>query len=357
MMPAEDRQAAEATAPQPPAASATAAPAPVLAAEGLSVRIPLGRGRGTVSAVEDVSLTLGAGEALGLVGESGSGKTTVARAVLGLTAPSAGRITFEGRDVAALSRAERLDFRRRAQMVFQDPYSSLDPKMSVGRIVAEPLHIHRVGTRAERRERVAALLDLVGLPRDFAGRVPQQLSGGQRQRVGIARALALDPEVLVCDEAVSALDVSVQAQILNLLRDLQRRLGIAILFISHDMAVIRFVARRIAAMYLGTVVEDGGTRAILDDPRHPYTMTLLSAVPVADPRRRRRRIVLAGELPSAVDPPSGCRFRTRCPLAAPRCAEEVPALRPAGAGGRRVACHFAEEAPGLMARHVEETTP
>ncbi|MEQ8965471.1 MAG: ATP-binding cassette domain-containing protein [Azospirillaceae bacterium] len=353
---AAERHPAGAETPARPHAEPEAA-RPMLAAEGLSVRIPLGRGRGTVSAVENVSLTLAAGGALGLVGESGSGKTTVARAVLGLTAPTEGRIAFDGRDIAGLDRAGMRDFRRRAQMVFQDPYSSLDPRMSVARLIAEPLDIHRVGTRAERRARVLDLLDLVGLPRDFAGRVPQQLSGGQRQRVGIARALALDPEVLVCDEAVSALDVSVQAQILNLLRDLQRRLGIATLFISHDMAVIRFVARMIAVMYLGRVVETGPTRAILDDPRHPYTMTLLSAVPVADPRRRRRPIVLSGELPSAVDPPSGCRFRTRCPLAAPRCAEAVPPLRPMGAEGRRVACHFAEEAPGLMARHVEETTP
>jgi peptide/nickel transport system ATP-binding protein len=287
------------------------------------------RGGGVVRAVDDVSFTVGRSETLALVGESGSGKSTIARLVLGLTRPTAGTIEFTG---------------RRVQMVFQDPYASLDPRMTAKSIVAEPLVIAK--RRRDVDTRVPDLFELVGLGTEHLARFPHELSGGQRQRVGIARALALDPDLVVLDEPVSALDVSIQAQILNLLAELQARLAVSYLFIAHDLAVIRHIADRVAVMHLGKVVETATTDALFDRPAHPYTRALLSAAPVVDPaeERARERIVLRGELPNAQDPPSGCRFRTRCWQAADRCATEEPALTDRDRVGHPVACHFPEVA-------------
>jgi oligopeptide/dipeptide ABC transporter ATP-binding protein len=304
---------------------------------------------GVVSAVEDVSFEVAPGETLGLVGESGSGKTTLATMALRLTEPTAGSVLFEGEDVFALSGEGLRRFRRAAQLVFQDPYSSLDPRMNLRQLVAEPLAVQRVGDRASRAARVDELLELVGLSPRFAGHYAHQFSGGQRQRIVIARALALRPRLLVCDEPVSALDVSIRAQILNLLKGLQRELGLTYLFIAHDFSVIRYVSDRIAVMYLGKLVEIGGREAVLGDPRHPYTQALLSSVRRADPDHRPERIVLRGDVPSAIGPPSGCRFHTRCPIAEAVCAVEEPPLRVVG-GSRRAACHFAEDSrEGMLA--------
>ncbi|WP_432841887.1 ABC transporter ATP-binding protein [Dactylosporangium sp. CA-092794] len=324
---------------------------PVLEATDLRKTFVTGRagmGRHRVSAVDGVSLRLRAGESLGIVGESGCGKSTLARMLVGLERPDAGTIRVRGRDIAGARGRGRKLLRRQVQMVFQDPYTSLDPRMTVGELVGEPLAVHRLaGGPAGRRDRVAELLALVGLAPELMSRYPHQFSGGQRQRIGIARALALEPEVLVCDEPVSALDVSVQAQVVNLLRDLQRRTGIALLFIAHDLAVVRHVADRTAVMYLGRLAEVGDTPTVYDAPAHPYTQALLSASPVLDRARRGRlaaRIVLAGDPPSPTDPPTGCRFHTRCRAARERCAHEEPRLRafPAPADPRLVACHFAE---------------
>jgi peptide/nickel transport system ATP-binding protein len=309
-------------------------------------------------AVDDVSLHIDRGETLSLVGESGCGKTTVGRTLLRLHTPSAGTVRFDGADVAALSGRELRAFRRRTQMIFQDPYASLDPRMKVEDIVAEPLRAHRAGGRAERRERVRALLERVGLPADSANRFPHAFSGGQRQRIGIARALALEPDFVVADEPVSALDVSVQAQIVNLLKELQERLSLTVLLISHDLAVVRHVSSRVAVMYLGSVVETASRDELFAQPMHPYTRALRSASPVPDPvvERERERIVLRGDIPSPINAPPGCRFHTRCPFAQPaRCPDQPPPLRRLGTSTRTVACHYAEEiASGRILPHAPE---
>ncbi len=308
-----------------------------------------GMRRTRVSAVDGVSLDLRAGESLGVVGESGCGKSTLARMLVGLETPDSGTIRVHGRDIGRARGADRKLLRQQIQMVFQDPYTSLDPRMTVLELIGEPLTIHqRNGSRAGRRDRVAELLSLVGLSPQMMARYPHQFSGGQRQRIGIARALALEPDVLICDEPVSALDMSVQAQVINLLRDLQRRMGIALVFIAHDLSVVRHVADRTAVMYLGRLAEIGATEAVYDRPAHPYTQALLSAAPVLDHARRGRlsqRIVLAGDPPNPANPPSGCRFHTRCRLAQDRCGVEQPALLATTPDDdRAAACHFATEA-------------
>jgi len=305
---------------------------PLLQVRDLTVHFPVRRGvfgrvRGQVRAVDGVRLYVAAGETLGLVGESGCGKTTLGRAILRLVEPTGGTITFDGADVRALRGAPLRALRRRMQIVFQDPWSSLDPRMSVGAIVGEGLVVHGLARGKELEERVARLLATVGLPPDAAARRPDEFSGGQRQRIGIARALAVAPDFIVCDEAVAALDVSVQAQVLNLLVELRERHGIAYLFISHDLAIVRHVSRRVAVMYLGEIVETGSAEQVLRGARHPYTQALLRAVPAARPGEARARIVLAGEPPSPIAPPSGCRFHPRCPFAQPECRAAKPAER------------------------------
>lgn len=285
-----------------------------------------------VKAVESVSFTMARGEVLGLVGESGSGKTTTGRSLLRLIEPTSGSVRFDGEDVLQLQGAALRRFRRRAQIVFQDPFSSLNPRMTVARVIAEPMYVQDNVPKAQRLDRVAELLGMVGLSPEMMTRYPHQFSGGQRQRVAIARALALAPEFLVADEPVSALDVSVQAQIVNLLRKLNRDLGLTMLFIAHDLAVVAYIADRIAVMYLGRIVEMAPAKTFATHARHPYSRALLSAVPVPDPGVRHRPSLLQGEIPSAVDPPSGCVFRTRCPFVLPACAVAVPAFRPTGPG-------------------------
>jgi oligopeptide transport system ATP-binding protein len=289
-----------------------------------------------------VSLTVAAGETVGLVGESGCGKTTLGRAVIRLVEPTGGTIRFEGEDLTRLRGAALRAKRRHFQMIFQDPFSSLNPRLTVGESIGEALDLHRLTpTREARRQRIGELLAGVGLDAAQAERFPHEFSGGQRQRIGIARALAVEPRLIVCDEPVSALDVSVQAQVVNLLQDLQRDRGLAYLFISHDLAVVEHLSHRIVVMYLGRVVEVGPAKELCRTPRHPYTQALISAVPVVDPDAKRQRIVLTGDVPSPIHPPGGCPFHPRCPVAEARCRTEVPPLHETGAG-RQVACHLAE---------------
>ncbi len=322
----------------------------LLEVRGLTVHFPIRKGIvlertvGAVRAVDGVDLSVERGRTLGVVGESGCGKSTLGRAVLQLEPVTAGSVVFDGQDLGALGPADLRAMRRRMQMVFQDPLASLDPRQSVSSVLTEPLRTH--GVKGPHDARVRELLDLVGLPASAANRYPHEFSGGQRQRVGIARAIALDPDLIIADEPVSALDVSIQAQVVNLLEELQERLGLTYVVIAHDLAVVRHISDDIAVMYLGSVVEVAPSDALYDEPLHPYTIALLSAIPIPDPEVEdaRERIVLRGDLPSPADPPSGCRFHTRCPFRQPtRCDDEVPLLRVLADPGHSVACHWAEQ--------------
>jgi peptide/nickel transport system ATP-binding protein len=321
-----------------------AAAPPVLEVQGLSKHFPVRKGLlrrtvGHVYAVDDVSFSIGTGETLGLVGESGCGKTTVGRTIMRLIEPTAGAIRLDGHDVTSLGKVEMRPFRRQMQIIFQDPFSSLNPRKRAGDIVGEPLQVHGLLTRAERRERVADLFERVGLRRAQMDNFPHQFSGGQRQRIGVARALALNPKLIIGDEPVSALDVSIQAQVINLLMDLQRELKLSYLFISHNLAVVEHISHRIAVMYLGRIVEYTDKVTLFTRPLHPYTEALLAAVPVPDPKIKRDKRVVQGDVPSPLKPPPGCRFHTRCPYVVARCKEEVPALREVEPG-HHVACHL-----------------
>ena len=309
-------------------------------------RSVFGRPTAFIKAVDGVSFRVDAGKTLALVGESGCGKSTVSRLVLRLIEPDSGRIRFEGRDLLALDANQLRAFRRDAQIIFQDPYASLNPRMTVNQILTEPLALHDLVPASGRRERVEELLRLVGLEPRSARRYPHEFSGGQRQRIAIARALAVEPKLIICDEPVSALDVSIRSQILNLLRDLQDRLGLAYIFVSHDLAVVKHIADRIAVMNLGTIVETADTQDLFAMPRHPYTRALLSAIPVPKPQARRSRILLQGDMPSALNPPAGCRFHTRCPYVVERCRTDAPELRDdAATGHHATACHRTAELP------------
>jgi oligopeptide/dipeptide ABC transporter ATP-binding protein len=334
-----------------PMSSPSVSPTPIIAAEGLTrvfaanAGLQFLREQQEVRAVDDVSFTIMPGETLAVVGESGCGKSTLGRLLLKLIEPSAGRISYDGRDYSSLAGRSLHEVRRHIQMVFQDPYGSLSPRRTAGQIIGEPLEAYGVVKNgAERRERVVELLRTVGLLPEHADRYPAQFSGGQRQRIGIARAIAVEPKVIVCDEPVSALDVSVQAQVINLFQDLQKQRGIAYLFIAHDLAVVRHIADRVAVMYLGRVVEIGPKQGVYTAPQHPYTHALLSAVPQPDPRAHKQRVVLEGDIPSPTRLPSGCAFHTRCPIAQDICSRERPLLREV-APGQMAACHFARPKP------------
>ncbi len=318
---------------------------PLLDARGLVKHYPIKGGVmlkeiAAVKAVDDVSLSIQRGETLGLVGESGCGKSTFGRAILRLEEPTAGEVWFDGDNILAYEREQLRALRQKMQIIFQDPFSSLNPRKPVASIIGEPLLIHGMKSRRERDARVLELLRVVGLRQEHMRRYPHMFSGGQRQRIGVARALALNPQLVVCDEAVSALDVSIQAQVLNLLKDLQEDFGLTYLFISHDLHVVEHISDRVAVMYLGKIVEIAASETIYAQPLHPYTQALLSASPMPDPTHRRKRIILKGDVPSPINPPSGCRFHTRCPFAEAICAEKEPALREVNPG-HQAACHFA----------------
>ncbi len=317
---------------------------PILKVEGLKTYFPVGGGlfgkKQVVKAVNDVSFEVMEHETFGLVGESGCGKSTLGRTLVKIYEPTEGKIEFMGKDITKLNGGEMQDFRRNVQMIFQDPYASLNPRMTVGEIIREPMEIHNIGTPKERDEKVASLLETVGLKPDHVRRYPHEFSGGQRQRISIARTLALDPKFIVCDEPISALDVSIQAQIINLLERIQRERGISYLFIAHDLGAVKHISNRIGAMYLGSLVEIGSSDDLYHHPLHPYTQALLASIPIPDPKRMRERKKeeINGEIPSPLDIPSGCPFRTRCPYATERCAQEKPQLRQVG--NSKVACHL-----------------
>ncbi|NKC13086.1 MAG: dipeptide ABC transporter ATP-binding protein [Gammaproteobacteria bacterium] len=325
-------------------AEAATAGKPVLEVTGLKKHFPIKKGllskiSGHVYAVDGVSFSIGQGETLGLVGESGCGKSTVGRTVLRLIEPTEGSIRVDGTDITALNKAALRAYRRQMQIIFQDPFSSLNPRMSAGDIVGELLQVHGIAQGEEKQERVAALFERVGLRRNQMRNFPHQFSGGQRQRIGIARALALNPKLIIGDEAVSALDVSIQAQVINLLQDLQEEYRLSYLFIAHDLAVVEHISQRIAVMYLGRIVEYTDTKTLFTSPQHPYTEALLSAVPIPNPEMRRKKIILQGDVPSPIKPPPGCHFHTRCPYAEERCKVEEPVLKNL-TEGHRVACHL-----------------
>jgi oligopeptide/dipeptide ABC transporter ATP-binding protein len=331
----------------PPAAAAAIENGPLLRVERLVKHFPVRRGLfgrriGSIKAVDDISFDVAAGETLAVVGESGCGKSTTGRLVLRLLPATSGNVWFDGREIFALHESEMRALRREMQIIFQDPYSSLNPRMTVRDMLAEPLALHGLATGRARDERVHELLSLVGLSPYHARRYPHEFSGGQRQRIGIARALAVEPKLIVCDEAVSALDVSIQAQVINLLQDLQRRFNLSYVFIAHDLAVVKHIADRVAVMYLGKIVEYADKRKLFAEPRHPYTQALLSAIPIPDPTIKRQRMILQGDVPSPLNPPSGCRFQTRCPHARERCRIEEPLAESDGTG-HKIACHFWRE--------------
>lgn len=333
---------------------------PLLKVEHLHKEFPTGSGfmggkfsKKVVSAVNDLSFEIRAGETFGLVGESGCGKSTTGRAIMHLDPPTSGKVYFEGRDISKMNKKELKAMRREMQFIFQDPYASLNPRMTIGEIISEPMAIHGIGTPEERIERVRELLDVVGLNPEHINRYPHEFSGGQRQRVGIARSFILRPKLIICDEPVSALDVSIQAQVLNLLKDLQKQYGTAYLFIAHDLSVVQHISDRVAVMYLGKMVELSDWKSLYAEPNHPYTQALLSAVPIPDPdvQQNRKRIILAGDPPSPIDPPSGCRFHTRCPIAQAKCSEETPEFREIGEG-HYCACHYAAPFP-IKESHID----